>query len=185
MGVGTETHSQTLYWEIVKMEVSIRSLPLEIREPCRKGGRNTVAVRGVEGTRRTWSAESNKAGLTIEVASTSLQGFIPGPLRRLWLLAGYFCGSRFISDSCLPWGLFLLLDYLVQPWYEGFSPLICCLLFFTIWLLRLGGPLFSERKQKGSRTRPESSWGREAGRVEGGETGWNVLYERKICSHYF
>ena len=45
-----------------QLVISMGSIPLELREPCGRGGGQIVGDRGDEGTRRMWSTESTKQG---------------------------------------------------------------------------------------------------------------------------
>jgi hypothetical protein len=66
--------------------------------------------------------------------------------------------------------VFFLTDCLVQPCAQSY-----CILSCHVQLLSLGSLLFPE--EKGRRRGRD---GRRQERVEGGETGWDMLYERKI-----
>lgn len=65
----------------------------------------------------------------------------------------------------------LFLPGLAQPWFEGLLPWIA-VMFYCIWLLSLGGLLFSERSRV-SGSGGDGKWREEAGKSGGIEN----------CSH--
>lgn len=80
-----------------KLEVSIRYLPLELKEPTEEAGR-LYESEGTEDTRRTQPMKLTKQGshgLTeFKAASTSVHGSSPGPL---YICSGYFFSVLWVS----------------------------------------------------------------------------------------
>lgn len=121
MGAGTEVHSQTLDRES-KLEVSIRSLLLEIWEPS---GRKTVGIRGDGGQQHSPSKQLSRAHMAHRDLSSKHRSFMG--LRQV--LCAYvvvnslvfFCGTPNSGCGCISnlfaylfGSLLLLLGCLVQ-----------------------------------------------------------------------
>lgn len=156
-----QTHSKALCRKIIyKLKVLIRSLPLEIWEPCRRGGEKIVVLRGDRGHQENMVCQSTNQcshGLKVTEAACKHRTCTRPPPLSLYiyirLIAWWFCetpvsGSGYTSDSfAFSWHSLAPIGLPCPAVIWGFC-LSYCILFCPAWLLSLGSLVFSEEKME-------------------------------------